>query len=332
MRIEAFSVGKDPARPDANEDRLVVLPGRGYAVIDGVTDRVGARYDGMLAGQYGATLVADALTTLLTPCECADARALVPALTAAIEAAYARHGTLERARGDRNYRFSATLALALERADHFEILLVGDSGVRLGGGREIRLEKDLDLVTATLRREAWNALAARGVDGAARQTASRRVALHGSRLAQLDLAGALDEADLAAIEREAVAAALARMPHLPRADVERLVQGGIVNAQGDYQNARGSALGYSCLDGFEVAMEFVHHERVAREAAPTVELYTDGSFKPGDGFGVDSWERAFAEVEAEDPAKIGRYPSAKGTLGAVKADDRTYLGVAFARA
>ena len=31
----------------------------------------------------------------------------------------------------------------------------------------------------------------------------------------------------------------------------------------------------------------------------------------------------------EDPAKIDRYPSVKGTLGAVKADDRTYLGIAF---
>jgi hypothetical protein len=74
-------------------------------------------------------------------------------------------------------------------------------------------------------------------------------------------------------------------------------------------------------------MGFVHHERVARADARSVELWSDGYFRPGDGFGVDAWERAFAAVEAEDPAKIGRYPSVKGSLGAVKADDRTYLGV-----
>ena len=310
MRIEAFSEGKDPARPEANEDRLVILPGRGYAVIDGVTARIDARYDGMLAGQYGATLVADALTTLLAEDRCDDARELVPALTATIAAAYARHGIRERARGDHAHRFSATLALALERPDHFEILLIGDSGVRLGGARDIRLEKDLDHVTATLRREAWRVVAARGTVDEARETASRRVAWHGTRQPADGLAGALDAADLAA------------MPHLPRGDVERLIRGGIVNAQGEFQNACGSALGYSCLDGFEVAMEFVHHERVPREAAMAVELYTDGYFKPGDGFGIDAWERAFAEVEAEDPAKIGRYPSTKGTLGAIKADDQ----------
>ena len=38
MRIEAFSEGKYLDDPDANEDQFLILPGRGYAVIDGVTD------------------------------------------------------------------------------------------------------------------------------------------------------------------------------------------------------------------------------------------------------------------------------------------------------
>src|SRR6185295_20206596 len=110
MRIEAFSQGKDPDRPDANEDRFLVLPGRGYAVIDGVTDRVGRRYDGMLAGQYGATLVEQALAERLGRRDLPDdARLLVPTLSEAIAKAYARHGTLERARADWNYRFATTL-------------------------------------------------------------------------------------------------------------------------------------------------------------------------------------------------------------------------------
>jgi hypothetical protein len=201
--------------------------------------------------------------------------------------------------------------------------------VRLGGARHVQLEKDLDRVTATLRRVAWAALARRGSDPAALESGSRRVAWHGTRQPVDALGGALDEADLAAIERAAIDGALAAMPRLPRAAVERLVAGGIVHAQGDFQNARGSPLGYSCLDGFEVAMELVHHERVARRDARTAELYSDGYFKPGDGFGIAAWERAFAEVEVEDPAKIGRFASVKGTLGAVKADDRSYLGVAF---
>ena len=58
-----------------------------------------------------------------------------------------------------------------------------------------------------------------------------------------------------------------------------------------------------------------------------LELFSDGYFKLGEGFGVAAWERAFAEVEAEDPHKIGRYMSTKGTTPTILTDDRTYLGV-----
>ena len=66
MLIEAFSEAKDPSAPDTNEDRFVILPGRAYAVIDGVTDRLGTRYNGMLSGQYAAMIVKEALEYALT--------------------------------------------------------------------------------------------------------------------------------------------------------------------------------------------------------------------------------------------------------------------------
>jgi hypothetical protein len=332
MRIEAFSEGKDPARPEANEDRFVIIPGRAYAVIDGVTDRLGTRYDGMLAGQYGAVLVKETLEETLgrrggLP---DDARALIAPLTAAIAAAYARHGTLEAARRDTNRRFSATLALVLERPDALELLLVGDSGVRLDCARDIRLDKDLDRVTATTRRIAWAHVAARSDVLETRETLSRRVAWGGTGQDPVALGGLLDQADLAAIETQTRTAAARAMPHLPTADIIALVRGGIVNAQGGYQNNATSPLGYSCFDGFDVPPALVHHEIVPRAGLACVELYSDGYFRPGDGFGIDAWERAFDAVEREDPSKLGGYASVKGTLGAVKADDRTYLGVRWA--
>ena len=45
MQIEAFSEGKHPAAQELNEDALVIIPGRAYAVIDGATDRSGRRYE-----------------------------------------------------------------------------------------------------------------------------------------------------------------------------------------------------------------------------------------------------------------------------------------------
>ena len=57
MRFEAFSLGKKFGQPEANEDSFVVIPGAGYAVIDGVTDRTGTRYAGMLSGQFASRTV-----------------------------------------------------------------------------------------------------------------------------------------------------------------------------------------------------------------------------------------------------------------------------------
>ena len=63
------------------------------------------------------------------------------------------------------------------------------------------------------------------------------------------------------------------------------------------------------------------------KAPQQIELFSDGYFAPGHGFGVASWEERFAEVEREDPAKIGRYASVKGSTAGMWSDDRSYLGV-----
>jgi hypothetical protein len=44
-------------------------------------------------------------------------------------------------------------------------------------------------------------------------------------------------------------------------------------------------------------------------------------------FGVDAWEESFAAVERDDPHKIGRWPSTKGSMRGSWTDDRTYLGI-----
>ena len=50
MKIEAFSEGKKLDAPEANEDRFLILPGLGYAVIDGATDISGRLYYGKSTG------------------------------------------------------------------------------------------------------------------------------------------------------------------------------------------------------------------------------------------------------------------------------------------
>ncbi|WP_201836909.1 PP2C family serine/threonine-protein phosphatase [Microvirga zambiensis] len=330
MLIEAFSEAKDPSAPDTNEDRFVVLPGRAYAVIDGVTDRLGTRYNGMLSGQYAATIVKEALEYALTrPDRPTDTKLLIPILTQAIADAYRTHGTLDAARSDVNYRFSSTLTVALIGDETIDIALVGDTGIRINGSRILQIDKDLDLITSTLRQKAWPVIGARTSDPVIQEKTSRRVTWFGTRQPHEALADILDPQDLVLIEQHAVTACVQALPHVPQGDIETLVRGGIVNAQGAYQNNTSTILGYSALDGFEVPLSLVHFERLPRAEVRTIELFSDGYFRPGADFGVASWEEAFRDVEREDPAKVILYPSPKGSTATHWTDDRTYLGVKF---
>lgn len=330
MLIEAFSEAKDPSAPHTNEDRLVILPGRAYAVIDGVTDRLGTRYDGMLSGQYAAMVVKRALEHMLSaPDAPTDGIAVVRALTEALAGAYKAHGINEKAQSDWNMRLSAALALVLVQDETLDVLLVGDSGVRINGEHTLRVEKDLDLITSILRRQAWPVIGEKISDPEKQEQVSRRVTWHGTRQPLDAVADTLDAQDMARIERRAMEANLKALPHVPRSDIENLVQGGIVNAQGGYQNNPSLLLGYPCLDGFEVPRHMIQIERFPRRDVRMVEIYSDGYFKPGDDFGVAAWEKAFAEAEREDPAKVLLYASPKGSTASLWADDRTYLGVRF---
>ncbi len=326
MRLEASSLSRDPLRAEANEDAFVVLPGRAYAVIDGVSDRTGMRYDGELSGRHAARLVAGTLERLLLgpppPVE-----SIVPTLTAALNEAYRRHGTLEAARADWGNRLCCTLALAMHDGARLHLVLVGDSGIRLNGREVLQMPKDIDRITASLRSHAWHRVAAS--DPVLRDHLARQVTWRGVTQDSAPLAPHLDAADLAAIAEVAEAECAAALPHVPRGDVVHLLKHGIVGAQGDYQNNPESILGYACLDGFTVPRTLMRITTVEARGVETLELFTDGYFRLGETMGLAAWEAAHAVVEAEDPAKVARYRSTKGSIPSRWADDRTYIGVAL---
>jgi hypothetical protein len=72
---------------------------------------------------------------------------------------------------------------------------------------------------------------------------------------------------------------------------------------------------------------YIETHRYRASDVETLELFSDGYFAPGAEFGVASWEASFRMVEQEDPYKIERYLSTKGTTQVQLTDDRTYLGV-----
>ncbi len=182
MRIDAFSEGKNLDDLGANEDQFLILPGRGFAAIDGVTDRTGHRYDGALAGYVASRLVQRAVAGFLLERtdEPVDPQRLVDHVTAAIRAAYARYDILDIVSADPARRFGATLALAAPCGEMVRFVLVGDSGLRLNGQEVWINDTGLDMVVASMRLEAYRLVGAAGGNPADQARVGRAVVFNGS--------------------------------------------------------------------------------------------------------------------------------------------------------
>lgn len=336
MQIECFSLGKRFAHPEENEDSVVILPGRGYAVIDGVTDRSGRRFGAMRAGRFASGLVAAEVTRFLLA-EDLSVRGgqdrvgrLVKALGDALCAGYAAHGLLEKASTDPAARIGCTLALGYHDGPTLQLISIGDSGIRLGGktlGTIHHVEaKPLDRVTALIRRECWAHLGKMRADPLSQRRISGNAVWNGLR----EPPAGLGAEACATVRAHVLHLCDEEMPTISRAEIERLIDSGI-SGQRAFANHPSSDLGYGVLDGFPVAERHVFTADYPTAEVSRLELFSDGYFAEPEAFGVAAWEASFAEVERLDPDKIGPYASVKGSGPDSWTDDRTYLGIAFDR-
>jgi hypothetical protein len=331
MRLEVFSLGKKFGDPGANEDSFVAIPGAGYAVIDGVTDRNGTRYAGMLSGQFAAQTIKRAVERFLIeqqtpPHAFRGPRAFIDYLTAALRDAYVAEGVLATVEADWKVRAGCTIVAAIHVGDRIEVIAVGDSGIRINGSDLLQVLKPLDDVTSLLRRETWRYFEARGQAAAECDRMATSMTWRGTRH-QPPGTETSDPAIIAKIEDLALAACHERLPGSPDNELLHLIQHGIAHGQGDYQNVTDKALGYGGLDGFAIPDRYIEHRSYATADVDRLELFSDGYFEPGGAFGIEMWEASFREVETLDPHKIDRYVSTKGTTATQLTDDRTYLGV-----
>lgn len=334
MQIECFSLGKRFAHPEENEDCVVILPGRGYAVIDGVTDRSGRRFGPMRAGRYAAGLVATEVTRFLltedlSACGGQDrVRRLLQALGDALRAGYVAHGLQERASTDATARIGCTLALGYHDGPVIQLVSIGDSGIRLRGktlGTIHHVEaKPLDRVTALIRRECWAHLGKMRSDPLSQRRISDNAVWNGLR----EPPAGLGTEACATVRAHVLNLCDEEMPTISRAEIERLVDSGI-SGQRAFANHPSSDLGYGVLDGFPLAERHVFTADYPASEVSRLELFSDGYFAEPEAFGVAAWEASFAEVERIDPDKIGPYASVKGSTHDSWTDDRTYLGIAF---
>ena len=326
MKIEAFSEGKNLDAPEANEDQFLVLPGRGYAVIDGATDITGQLYDGKRGGWLASHIAMQAVANfLLDPAERElNPERLIEHVSAAIRASYARHGILEIARGDLARRFGATLTLAADLGETFRFVLIGDSGLRIDGTEVFINDTELDLVTASLRVEAYRIVREAGGGAEERARVGRACAFYGAAQLHPDMLPWLNETKRRLVYERSLAWCRTRFSAIPQADIRLVLDTG-VSGQVQFANNTASPLSYAMLDGFEIPLPLVRVIDRPRARMRSIELFTDGYFKPGAAPALDDWEAAFAEIERVDPEKIGRYPSVKGSAARMNTDDRTVV-------
>lgn len=338
IACEAFSQGKLRARPEANEDAFLAVPGYGYAVIDGVSDRTGARLGGVSTGLFAAQAARRALLALFAADSGPPGAAgswfagpedLAARLSAALEAAYAEAGAAEAVAADSRLRGGCAFAAVLHVGDRLEFVGLGDCGLRFDCAETFLFPKTLDSITATLRREAWRWFEAQGLEAEACDSFARALVMGG--LEHQDPGSpAADPALLAHLEARLRAERAKLWPEVPEAEFARLVAGGIAYGQDAFfQNRTEPVLGYGVLNGQSVPARFIESQSRPLAEVETLELFSDGYFALGEGFGVAAWEAAAARVEAEDPHKLGAYLSVKGTTPQGPADDRTYLGLRF---
>lgn len=318
MRIEAFTEAKDPAHPETNEDRIVVLPGRAFAVSDGATDKSGKRHGGLTGGQIAAATVAETVARLAFdagPAPAADE--LVERLSRSLRHHYVIHGLQAEAEGDPLARFSATLALALAVPGGWRFYRIGDSGIRLNGTETLLEESALDPVYSTFRAALWHRFVAKGlpVDEVDRRARLRLVegAAHSSEDASL----------VAEARAEAAERVNQRFPFLDASEVERILDRGLAR-QTDFRGLD-HPLGYGPLDGWPIPEHFVRIDERPADAVRSIELFSDGYYGVAAGASVADWEAWLAAVEREDPHRIGRFASTKGSAPGRNADDRSVV-------
>ncbi len=318
MQITTFTAPKDRSLRMPSDDTLLILPGV-VGVFDGATSPQKNRPAGTSSGRIASQAAAMAVAALAERGALATAPAarIFADISARIRDASALHGMEGKP--------STTMALAIRDGDALRFLAVGDTGIRLNGDRLLRHEKPIDEVSTLARIRVHARLSSRLDDRDEVERLARQVSFEGLREAvSSGLLGAEEAAEI----RAEVAARFAAYD-LDDA-VTRFLDDGI-RSQFRLANSGDHPLGYSTLNRDETLLSDVIDLRLPLADLHSIEIFSDGYFSLPAEVSVAAWERAFAETEAADFAKLGPYASVKGSTTREFTDDRSVIVVDLPR-
>lgn len=325
--FQGFTQAKNPDAPETNEDRIVAIPNRLYAVIDGATDISGIRYDDVLGkgatgGYLAAQAVASALATVAAGpfTDLPDPQGVVHAANAAIRAAYDRLKIAEADLQSGRVGFRAAFSAAFITADTVRLVALGDCTIRVNGKTVLEHHFPGDTVLAKARSVAWAILLEKGLPVDELRPIARQLIVQGTSAAKVPPAP-LTADDVARIVAEVRSDALSlEACHQDLALVDLVLNAGLEGIRADA--ARFNAI---ALDG---VTDTAHAARVLdlpRAEIETLELTTDGYPAQPETVSLSAWEEALAEADRTDPDRIGAFASTKGRVGKNFGDDRSIL-------
>jgi hypothetical protein len=322
MKVEAFTVAKDPNDPARNEDRCVVIPGRAYAVIDGVSDKTGFKLNGFTGGQLAGRLIEEEIREVCASQapETIEAGDLCRRLEKRFQTALA---AAEKSDVPANIRLGAQLVLVLEGRTRFRFVVVGDSGIRINGSEVFSGHHEIDDICAAIRCTVWQHLDRFEVPRSTRNAVARAYTVQGLGRVLPEWTRWISENDLGTLRSLAFQLAEPKVQHLDATLVGQTLIGGL-REQSRYVN-RVHPLGFPSLNGFPIPPGFLVQFDRDKDMIDTIELFSDGYFGCAERPEIDSWEERIRRIEAEDPDKVGVCPSTKGSGDGRFTDARTIL-------
>jgi hypothetical protein len=326
--IGAFTQAKDKENPGSNEDRLVAVSDRLYAVIDGATDKSGQTHDGLTGGQVAGRILEDVLRDAALKLG-RNGSGEIPVSTIldgfnrALRRQYRVHGIADAIRLEPWRGFAAQASIVVRENSHYRFIIVGDTGLRINGQEVFFDRKPGDAICAQLRAAMYRHLVGIGADSETVEKWARAYTVNGLKIVLPGSPRALGDAVLGQLRDKVQAKCRTRAPEIAPADVENVLLEGLKGLH-RYRNRPGP-LGFPCLDGSSVPRDMIVEFRRTADSINCIELFSDGYPGVPDRTEVEDWEALHAKAERDDPERISVFPETKGSAPDRFADDRTIL-------
>ena len=318
MNFDLFSRSKYRGNDKSGDDVALVLPGVCFAVFDGATDAEGRNLNGVPYGRAASMAASQNLTEILLPYRNRDkdAETLFADLCTSFARAFEDY--------DLDQLPATTVAMAIDCGANWRFLSLGDSGIRINGGRVLKHEKLLDRISTEARVSIFKILAKKFDDPDENELMTRRAIFLG--LAEAGSSGLLS--------KEAVEMLIeGTIDNLNLSEISEIVRDFLllgIRLQNRFSNSNENSLCYDIVSSRKPVLGQWVEEIVPKQEVKTIEIFSDGYASYPKEVSIAAWEKEFSKCDEVDFHRIDEFPAVKGGTSTEFYDDRTLIVVNMA--